>query len=78
MTSISMIDDKINMVIRQTNYSYDEIKEKLKMNTPLEIIRDYMNITDKKEVVVDKSNNQQRFTEIRNFMNKVSCKKIQR
>ena len=68
--------NKVDMILRQTNYTENEITDKLKTMQPLEIIREYMNICNKTHT--EKSNNQQKFTEIRGFMNNVSYKKIQR
>ena len=68
--------NKVDMILRQTNYTENEITDKLKTMQPIEIIREYMNICNK--TIIKKSNNQQKFIEIRDFMNNVSYKKIQR
>lgn len=74
-TNISIEEDKIKylceIVKRQTDYTDDQIKEKLKIhnNNALEIIKEYMNVQPKKEKIIS-STNQMVYNEIRNFMDK--------
>jgi hypothetical protein len=63
----------VEMVMRQTNYSYEEADAKLLEcnNNYLKVIRESMGINKKEEPKI-KSINQQIYTEIRGFMDNAS------
>ena len=65
-----LLNDKIQCVLRQTNYTEQEAKEKLQLFEYDEIkcIKDYMGISEKKAPVKSVSLNQQIYTEIRKKM----------
>lgn len=75
ITNTSIEEDKIKylceIVKRQTDYTDEQIIEKLKIhnNNALEIIKEYMNVQPKKEKIIN-STNQMVYNEIRNFMDK--------
>ena len=82
MSSIKVIDnDKIKIIMRQTNYDEDLARKKLLEwnNNYMNVIREYMNpsFQDKKEEK-KKSTQQNVITEIRNFMDNVSTGYLQR
>lgn len=62
-------DQLIKMVARQTEYSYEEAKEKLIIynNDYITVIKEFMNI-DNKKIDTTKTTNQQIYREIRNLM----------
>jgi flagellar hook-basal body complex protein FliE len=59
-------EEKINIILRQTNYTKDEAREKLDMfeNNEIKVIHDYMGIAEKK--TPQKSLNQEIYRQIRN------------
>ena len=65
----SMIHKMIEMVTRQTTYTYEEAKSKvIEHNFDFtKVVREYMGITEKEEINT-KSVNQQIYTEIRDLM----------
>jgi hypothetical protein len=61
-------EKEINKIIKQTNYSREQAIEELdKEGNYLIVIKKYMQIDDKKEKIL--SINQQKFKEIRDFLN---------
>lgn len=60
------LDNKIQIIMRQTNYTYDESKQKLQdyQYNEIKVIRAFMGIPDKKERPV-KSINQEIYRQIR-------------
>ena len=60
------LDNKIQIIMRQTNYTYDESKQKLQdyQYNEIKVIRAFMGIPDKKETPV-KSINQEIYRQIR-------------
>ena len=67
-----ILSKMIDMVTRQTEYSYDEAKEKLEKNNfdYTIVIKEYMGIKPKKEVKT--TLNQEIFKQIRNNMDSAS------
>jgi hypothetical protein len=61
------LTDKINIILRQTDYTIEEATAKLKEknNNYIEVIKDYLGITEKKALPSQKSLNQQIFTHLR-------------
>ena len=61
-----VLDNKIQLIMRQTNYTYDESKQKLQdyQYNELKVIRAFMGIPEKKETPV-KSINQEIYRQIR-------------
>ena len=61
------LDQHVQKVMSQTNYTEEEAKEKLRLFNCdyMKVIRDYMGIPDKKEEVKIKSVNQEIFRQIR-------------
>lgn len=70
------LQDKIQLVIRQTNYTEEEAKDKLVLFEYDEIrcIRDYMGIAEKKALPQPKSLNQQIYKEIRTKLGTTNIK----
>ena len=75
MTEVSLIetskiDEKIELVLRQTNYTKEEAFEKLKENNydEVKVIRCYFGIPDKKDQTVN-SINQEIYKQIRYRLN---------
>jgi hypothetical protein len=67
------IDEILNIIIRQTTYTFDEAKNKLieHNNNYVSVINEYINpnnIAHKKSVTPNKSTNQQIYYEIRKFL----------
>jgi len=62
------MDYKIEMLMRQTNYSREECIEKLKNAEITEIIKEYMGISEKKINRNKKSIQQEIYSQIRNQM----------
>jgi NACalpha-BTF3-like transcription factor len=62
-------EEIIQLVLRQTTYNYEEVKERLEDNkyNYLELLREYMEIS-KKEEKKDKSVNQEIYSQLRSFM----------
>ena len=68
-------EEIIKLVMRQTDYNEEEVKEKLLEwnNNYIKVIKEYINPKfDKKTSTVYKSRNQGVMTEIRGFMDKVN------
>jgi len=65
-------ENNIKLVCSQTNYTSEEVIEKLKNNSPIEIIRKYMNLSEKKDESICKTASQERFRLIRNVIYKNS------
>jgi hypothetical protein len=61
-------EKEINKILKQTNYSREKAIEELeKIGNYLKVIKNYMEIEKKEEKEI--SVNQQRYKEIRNFLN---------
>lgn len=62
-----LLEEKINIVMRQTDYSFVVAKEKLIENDYNELycIREYLGITEKKEPTPPKSLNQEIYKQFR-------------
>lgn len=69
MEPISEDNEKeINKILKQTNYSREKAIEELeKLGNYIKVIKNYMEIEKKEEKEI--SLNQQRYKEIRNFLN---------
>jgi len=73
-------NEQVDIIMRQTNYTYDIAKQKLKEydNNVIEVIRDYMKPDNKpttdKVVETKKSKNQQIYKEIRSMMDDASAR----
>lgn len=67
--SSDLIEDKVSIIIRQTDYSYDIAREKLKQFDYNEIlvIKDYFGITEKKTTQI-KSVNQEIYKQLRHHL----------
>jgi hypothetical protein len=78
IVEIDSLQEKIQIVMRQTNY--DEITAKEKLNKfeydEIRCIRDYMGITEKKAPAESKSLNQLIYKEIRNKMGVTNQNKL--
>lgn len=61
------MENKIEMILRQTDYTREIAVEKLKEhnNDPLKVIRSYLGITEKKELHKVKSINQEIYKQLR-------------
>ena len=61
--------DNIKIICNQTNYTEEEAQEKLKVfnNNPINVIKDFLNIPEKKESI--KSLNQEIYKQIRYKLN---------
>jgi len=66
------IDDKIQIIIRQTEYSEEEAREKLTQFNfnEISVIKDYLGITEKKTSAPIKSINQAIYKQLRNYLDK--------
>ena len=75
-TETDEIENKIQIILRQTNYSEQEAREKMKENNydHLLIIRSFLGITEKKAPKI-KSINQEIFKQIRNNLHVKEDKK---
>ena len=64
-----MDNDYIKTICNQTNYTEEQAKEKLILhnNNPMSVIKDYLNIPEKKESI--KSLNQEIYKQIRYKLN---------
>jgi len=60
------LDNKIQIIMRQTNYTYDESKQKLQeyQYNEIKVIKSFMGIPEKKEMPV-KSINQEIYRQLR-------------
>jgi hypothetical protein len=69
-------EEKITLIMGQTNYTFEEASELLKIqnNDEFAIIRDYLGIAPPSSKNESGSKNQLIYKEIRNFMD--GCKKI--
>jgi len=73
-------NEQVDIIMRQTNYTYDVAEQKLKEynNNVIEVIRDYMKPDNKpttdKVVETKKSKNQQIYKEIRSMMDDASAR----
>ena len=67
------LDEKINIILRQTNYTHEEANDKLKENNNdhILVIKKYIGINDKKITTTCKSNslNQEIYKQLREKMN---------
>jgi hypothetical protein len=64
-------DEKISLIMRQTNYSYEEARQKLLdcNNDPILTIKKYFGISDKERKTTNSSLNQEIYKQIREKMN---------
>ena len=62
-------DEKIQMILRQTDYSEEEANTKLQDHNgdPIQVIKEYLGITEKKAPMA-KTKNQEIYRQIRNFI----------
>ena len=67
-TSNSINETYIQIIMNQTNYSFKEAENKLTEhnNDYIKVIKEYLNIEEKKPI--NKSLNQEIYSEIRNFL----------
>jgi hypothetical protein len=72
-TQTEVIKSKIELIMRQTNYSEKEASEKLEQfhSNEILVIRDYLGIPEKKETI--KSLNQEIYKQIRYNLDEVMC-----
>jgi|LauGreStaDraftv2_3_1035109.scaffolds.fasta_scaffold140042_1 hypothetical protein len=67
------LEEKINIILRQTNYTYEEAQYKLKENNNdhIQVIKKYIGINDKKTTTTCKPNslNQEIYKQLREKMN---------
>ena len=72
--NIKFNQEDIGLVMRQTNYTEEEVKKKLSTNTAIEIIKEYMKSDKESDKESDNniSKNQMIYKEIRKFMDKSS------
>ena len=66
-TNNNEIQEKIQMILRQTDYSEEEAKNKLKDHNydHISVIKAYLGITEKKAPVAQKSINQEIYKQLR-------------
>ena len=78
MIDNDVIDERIEIVKRQTSYSHDEAKAALQKNNydVMSRIREYLEVPNKKQEPVKKSLNQQIYSELRQKLGKVSNQQI--
>lgn len=64
---MNSIEDKVQMILRQTNYTEEEAKEKLLQynEEPLLVIRDFLGISEKKSSTPVYSVNQEIYRQLR-------------
>ena len=78
---LTTIEDKIQMILRQTNYTQEEARIKLLQfnEDPLIVIRDFLGITEKKNLTPVFSVNQEIYRQLRfkldNSMREYQAKK---
>ena len=76
--NIKFNQEDIGLIMRQTNYTEEEVKKKLSTNTAIDIIKEYMKSDKESDKESDKdidnniSKNQMIYKEIRKFMDKSS------
>ena len=77
MVDNDVIDERIEIVKRQTSYSHDEAKAALQKNNydVMSCIREYLEVPNKKQES-KKSLNQQIYTELRGKLGSVSQQQI--
>ena len=77
MIDNDVIDERIEIVKRQTSYSHDEAKAALQKNNydVMSCIREYLEVPNKKQES-KKSLNQQLYTELRGKLGSVSQQQI--
>lgn len=67
------LEEKVNIILRQTNYTYEEAQDQLKENENdyIKVIKKYIGINDKKIIDTRKSNslNQEIYKQLREKMN---------
>ena len=78
MIDNDVIDERVEIVKRQTSYSHDEAKTALQKNNydVMSCIREYLEVPDKKPEPVKKSLNQQIYSELREKLGQVSNQQI--
>jgi hypothetical protein len=71
LVETDLIDDKVNMIIRQTDYTEEKAIEKLRQFgfNEISVIKDYMGITEKKAPVKIASVNQAIYKQLRTYLN---------
>jgi hypothetical protein len=68
------LEERVQLIIRQTTYTYNEAKNKLieHNNNYIAVINEYINpdkiLYNKSNITCKKSTNQKIYTEIRNFL----------
>ena len=62
-------EEKIQIILRQTNYTEEEATQKLQENNydHIQVIKNYLGVTEKKAPVL-KTKNQEIYRQIRNFI----------
>lgn len=63
------IEEKIQIIQRQTNYTNEESLQKLQLNNQdhIQVIKNYLGVTEKKAPIA-KTKNQEIYRQIRNFI----------
>ena len=75
-----LIQERIEILKRQTSYSHEQAEEALKNNNydTMACIREYLEVPQKKEDSTKKSINQQIYKELRNQLGTVTPPKIEK
>ena len=78
MIDNDLINERIEIVKRQTSYSHEEAKEALQKNNydVMSCIREYLEVPIEKQEPVKKSLNQQIYSELRTKLGSVSHQQI--
>ena len=62
-------EQDITMVINQTDYTREQVIEKLRVSKPIDVIKEYMGIPEKKDAVIKPEHmHQEIFKNIRTFL----------
>ena len=63
------IEEKIQLIQRQTNYNEEQAREKLQYhnNDPIQVIKEYLGVAEKKAPIA-KTKNQEIYRQIRSFI----------
>jgi hypothetical protein len=71
-TVVQSPNNKVELVMKQTNYTKEEAENKLTLfnDDPLKVIRNYMGLSDTKDTVTEKTGSQERYRLIREVIYK--------